>query len=35
MQRACEENPSTMAAILALSDEKVEEICVTVQAENR
>ena len=33
MQRACEENPSTMAAILALSDEKVEEICVTVQAE--
>ena len=33
MQRACEENPSTMAAILALSDEKVEEICATVQAE--
>lgn len=33
MQRACEENPSTMAAILALSDEKVEEICAAVQAE--
>lgn len=27
MQKACEQNPSTMAAILALPDEKVEEIC--------
>ncbi len=27
MQKACEENPSTMAAILGLADEKVEEIC--------
>lgn len=27
MQKACEEVPSTMAAILALPDEKVEEIC--------
>lgn len=27
MQKACELNPSTMAAILALPDEKVEEIC--------
>lgn len=27
MQEACEANPSTMAAILGLSDEKVEEIC--------
>lgn len=27
MQRACELNPSTMAAILGLEDEKVEEIC--------
>lgn len=27
MQKACEINPSTMAAILALPDEKVEEIC--------
>lgn len=27
MQKACEKNPGTMAAILALSAEKVEEIC--------
>lgn len=27
MQKACEQNPSTMAAILALPDDKVEEIC--------
>lgn len=27
MQRACEINPSTMAAIIGLEDEKVEEIC--------
>lgn len=27
MQKACEANPSTMAAILGLDDEKVEEIC--------
>lgn len=27
MQKACEEVPSTMAAILALADERVEEIC--------
>lgn len=27
MQKACELTPSTMAAIIALSDEKVEEIC--------
>src|SRR5699024_1504337 len=31
MQKACEESPGTMAAILALSDEKVEEICSEVQ----
>jgi [acyl-carrier-protein] S-malonyltransferase len=30
MQKACEANPSTMAAILALPDEKVEEICVSI-----
>ena len=30
MQRACEINPSTMAAVLGLADEKVEEICETV-----
>lgn len=27
MQKACEKNPSTMAAVLGLADEKVEEIC--------
>ncbi len=31
MQKACEEVPSTMAAILALPDEKVEEICATIE----
>lgn len=30
MQEACEENPSTMAAIIALPDEKVEEICAEI-----
>lgn len=30
MQKACEIKPSTMAAILALPDEKVEEICASV-----
>jgi [acyl-carrier-protein] S-malonyltransferase len=29
MQRACEINPSTMAAVLGLDDAKVEEICAT------
>ncbi len=33
MQKACEVTPSTMAAVLALADEKVEEICQAVQAE--
>lgn len=33
MQKACEANPSSMAAILALADEKVEEICKQVQDE--
>ena len=33
MQRACEMNPSTMAAVLALADEKVEEICQAVTTE--
>ncbi len=33
MQKACEINPSTMAAVLALADDKVEEICAKVQAE--
>ena len=30
MQKACELKPSTMAAVLALPDEKVEEICASV-----
>lgn len=30
MQKACDATPSTMAAIIALSDEKVEEICAEV-----
>ncbi|MCI5627259.1 MAG: ACP S-malonyltransferase [Porphyromonadaceae bacterium] len=30
MQKACEANPSTMAAVLALPDEKVEELCAEV-----
>lgn len=33
MQKACEANPSTMAAVLNLPDEKVEEICAAVAAE--
>ncbi len=33
MQRACEIEPSTMAAVLALADEKVEEICAVVTKE--
>jgi [acyl-carrier-protein] S-malonyltransferase len=30
MQKACEAEPSTMAAILGLADEKIEEICATI-----
>lgn len=33
MQKACELNPSTMAAVLALADDKVEEVCKQVQEE--
>lgn len=33
MQKACEAKPSTMAAILGLADEKVEEVCAAVQYE--
>lgn len=32
MQRACELNPSTMAAIIGLPDEKVEEVCGSLNA---
>lgn len=34
MQKACELKPSTMAAVLNLPDEKVEEICRMVSEEN-
>ncbi|MDL2305159.1 ACP S-malonyltransferase [Bacteroides sp. OttesenSCG-928-D19] len=30
MQKACEATPSTMAAIIGLPDEKVEEVCATI-----
>lgn len=30
MQKACEARPSTMAAVLALPDEKVEEVCAGI-----
>jgi len=33
MQKACELNPSTMAAVLGLPDEKVEEICASITDE--
>lgn len=33
MQKACEANPSTMAAVLGLEDQKVEEICKMVMDE--
>ena len=31
MQKACEATPSTMAAVLALDDAKVEEICASIK----
>jgi len=33
MQKACEKNPSTMAAILGLDDKIVEEICAAIKDE--
>jgi [acyl-carrier-protein] S-malonyltransferase len=33
MQKACEQNPSTMAAILGLEDAKVEEVCASITDE--
>lgn len=33
MQKACELTPGTMAAVLALADEKVEEICMAIHSE--
>ena len=35
MQKACEANPGTMAAIIGLSDEKVEEVCSEVSADSQ
>ena len=32
MQKACEANPSTMAAILGLEDEVVEQVCASIDA---
>ena len=33
MQKACEVNPSTMAAVLGLDDKRVEEICASIKDE--
>ena len=33
MQKACEQNPSTMAAVLNLDDAKVEEVCASITDE--
>ena len=33
MQKACEAEPSTMAAIIGLADEKVEEVCDAINCE--
>jgi [acyl-carrier-protein] S-malonyltransferase len=33
MQKACEINPSTMAAVLGLDDKKVEEVCASIKDE--
>lgn len=35
MQKACEINPSTMAAVIGLGDEVVEEICAKIAEETR
>lgn len=31
MQKACEQNPGTMSAVIKLSDEQVEEICASIE----
>ena len=31
MQKACEQNPSTMAAIIGMEDAKVEEVCAAIE----
>lgn len=35
MQKACEVNPGTMAAIIGLPDEKVEEVCAEVNKDGK
>ena len=35
MQKACEAQPSTMAAIIGLADEKIEEICAEVSKQGK
>ena len=35
MQKACEANPGTMAAIIGVDDEKVEEICAEVSIDGK
>ena len=35
MQKACEANPSTMAAILGLDDHLVEEVCENIEGNSR
>lgn len=35
MQKACEVNPGTMAAIIGLPDEKMEEVCAEVSKEGK
>lgn len=35
MQEACEANPGTMAAIIGLPDEKVEEVCLSISQDGK
>ena len=35
MQKACEQNPGTMAAIMGLPDEKIEEVCAEVSVDGK
>ena len=35
MQKACEANPGTMAAIIGLPDEKIEEICAEISKDGK
>ena len=31
MQKACEKEPSTMAAVLGLDSKSIEEVCTTIE----